>query len=75
MDAAAHFMEEHGEQVLTALRNQVRWWEDTLANVPEESEDRDLIVQVAEDQVLAWKAINDKAQAIVDGEPPVSMIE
>lgn len=61
------FMEAHGDQVLTALRTTVEFWQDTATATSDTAARR-----LAEDQVMSWRAIYEEAQSVIDQEP-VSM--
>jgi hypothetical protein len=57
----SEFMEAHGEQVLTALRTTVEFWQDAAAKADDEP-----VKRLAEDQVRSWQSIYAEATYVMD---------
>lgn len=62
---ADEFMEAHGEQVCTALRSMVEFWEKGAKERTDEVHLPDAMYQ---EQVTSWKSILNRAEGVVAGE-------
>lgn len=66
MNEAEHYIETHGEQVLTALRSQIEYWRDRR----QEYEFDKAMADLCDHQIEDWQRILAKTQALVDHEHP-----